>query len=432
LALSVVVAAAVLPACIPGDGGGDGYELTAYFDKAVSLYEASDVKILGLSAGTVDEIEVEGTKVRVRMTIDAEQPLPADVKATIVPFSLIGERYVQLFPAWTPGQDKAPPGSVIPLERTTIPTEPDEALEALKKFLDALDPKATGRLVTNLADDLRGNGQGINDALRGLADLTSTLAAKDSELVGIIENFDRFAATLRSRERQLGRVMDQFSSATSLLAEERESIAKLVDSLARLSADGVDLITEHGGRLDTDLTTLTRVLQSVRANLNAVTTLLDAGPTLVAGEDFAGTEDGLISAWDPTFHHIDLRNVAGPTVAQILTSLGLGQIPSVCIEIDVDCEGPPGPIVTSPAGSSSASSSSSASASTAAASGPTPGMGGNLRNGGGLIAPLQTPATAPAPPPLPDLAMTLLAKAAGGGAFDSFKRLLREVVGAAW
>ena len=410
LGIAVVVGAAVLPAC--SSGGGGGYQVTAYFDKAVSLYEASDVKVLGLSAGTVDDIEVEGTRVRVRMTINADQPLPADVQATIVPFSLIGERYVQLFPAWTPGRPKAEPGIVIPTERTTIPTEPDEALAALKKLLDSLDPNATGRLVTNLADDLKGNGQGINDALRGLAELTSTLAAKDGELVGIIENFDRFAATLRSRERQLGQVMDQFASATGLLAEERENIAKLVDSLSRLSADGLDLVNEHGSRLDRDLTVLTRVLQSVRANLDAVGVLLDSGPTLIAGHDLEGTEDGLIAAWDPTFHHLDLRNVAEPTLAQLLDSIGFGPVEGVCVPLDVDCEVVPGP------------------ASTATAS-RTQSMG----NGGGLLRPLESPprpTKAAASAPLPDLSMAMPAKAGTDGPFGSFKRLVRELMGAAW
>ena len=86
---------------------------------------------------------------------------------------------------------------MIPLERTSIPVEPDEALAALKRFLDSLDPGATGRLVTNLADDLEGNGQKLNTALGGLADLTSTLADKDDELVRIIDHFDDFTATLR-------------------------------------------------------------------------------------------------------------------------------------------------------------------------------------------------------------------------------------------
>lgn len=342
LVVVLAVGAAGLAACTTG-GAGDGQKVTAYFDKAVSLYEQSDVKILGLSAGTVNDIEVEGTRVRVDMTIDGDQPIPAEVKATIVPLSLIGERYVQLFPAWTPGTPRAEGDLVIPLERTSVPTEPDEALAALKKFLDGLDPNATGRLVTNLADTLDGNGQGLNDALKGLADLTTNLAAKDGELVGIIENFDRFTATLRTRERQLGRVMDQFATTTELLADERENIATLVDALARLSADGLDLVVEHGGRLDQDLTKLTRLLQSVRANMDTVLQLVDATPVLVAGKDHDGQVEGLAAAYDPAFHHIDLRNSSSPTVAQLLTSLPFGESLDVCLEIDVDCEITPFP-----------------------------------------------------------------------------------------
>lgn len=341
LALAVAVTAvAALAACVPGGGGSSGYEMTAFFDKAVSLYEQSDVKILGLSAGKVNEVEVVGTKVRVRMTIDSDQPVPADVKATIVPLSLIGERYVQLFPAWTQGQPKAEPGAVIPVERTTVPTEPDEALAALKKFLDGLDPNATGRLVQNLADDLDGNGQALNDALRGLADLTGTLAAKDAELVGIIEHFDRFTTTLRTREQRLGQVMDQFATATKVLADERANIGKLVDALSRLSADGLDLVTEHGGRLDRDLTALTRLLQSVRAHMDTVTQLLDALPLTVAGPALDGTR-GLAGAYDAKYHHLDLRNATSPTVAQIIntTDVLFPDTNEPCIpELDVTCE----------------------------------------------------------------------------------------------
>ena len=337
LAVTAVVAAA-LPAC--SSGGGGGYELVAWFDKAVSLYEQSDVKVLGLSAGTVEEIEVVDTLVRVRMTIRDDQPVPPDVRATIVPLSLIGERYVQLFPVWQEGQPRAEPGTEIPVERTTIPTEPDEALAALKKFLDALDPNATGRLVRNLAADLDGNGQGINDALGGLADLTGLLASKDAELVGIIEHFDRFTATLRTRERQIGTVMDQFAGLTSLLAEERGNVEKLVDALARISVDGLDLVGEHGARLDRDLTVITRLLQSVRANLKTIDTLLEATPIMVAGKELDGTR-GLAGAWDRRFHHIDLRNATTPTLAALLDEIGINSNP-VCIDgIDVDCEATP-------------------------------------------------------------------------------------------
>ena len=53
-----------------GGGGGGTYKLVAYFPRAVSVYQSSQVKILGLPAGTVDKIEVVGTEVKVTMSID--------------------------------------------------------------------------------------------------------------------------------------------------------------------------------------------------------------------------------------------------------------------------------------------------------------------------------------------------------------------------
>lgn len=334
LAVVAAVAAGVLPACTDN---GPTYELVAWFPKAVSLYEQSDVKVLGLSAGTVEDIEVVGTRVRVRMRIRRDQPVPPDVRATIVPLSLIGERYVQLFPVWKEGQPRAEPGTEIPVERTSIPTEPDEALAALKKFLDALDPDATGRLVQNLADTLEGNGQGLNDALRSFGDLAALLASKDDELVRIVEHFDDFTATLRTRERQIGQTLDRFATLTTLLSQERTSVEALVDSLSRLSVDGLDLVTEHGSRLDRDLTVLTRVLQSVRANLTHVEQLLEAAPIMVAGRDRDGSA-GLVAAFDEHYRHLDLRNATGPTLTRLFETVLLPTPIEVCIDIDVDCE----------------------------------------------------------------------------------------------
>lgn len=340
--LVVLLGVVALPACSQSP---KGIELTAYFDKAVSLYEKGDVKILGLSSGKVTEVQVVDTKVRVKMRLNEGTRVPDDVQATIVPLSLIGERYVQLFPAWTHGEPEAKNGAVIPLERTSIPVEPDEALAALKKFLDTLDPNATGRLVKNLAADLKGNGQLLNDALGQFAELTATLADKDEQLGHLIENFDKFTATLRTRESQLGKVMDQFAVTTGLLADERDTIAKLVKALAQTSSAGLDLISEHGGALNTDVQTLTDTLLVVNENLAHVRDFLSATPMLVAGANLDG-QQGLVSSFDPAFKHIDLRQATTPTLALLLNALGLPS-EGICLPLDVECEESPLPISAS-------------------------------------------------------------------------------------
>ena len=345
LAVAVAALASLLGACT--GSGDDGYRLTAYFSRGISLYAGSDVRVLGLPAGEIESVSIDGTRVKVVMSVRSSIPVPADVQATIVPLSLIGERYIQLFPAWTEGTPRAAPGAVIPLERTSIPVEPDEALAALKRFLDSLDPGATGRLVTNLADDLEGNGGTLNTALGSLADLTSSLADKDDELVRIIDHFDDFTATLVTREQQLGKVLDSFAQTAAILAEERRQIERLVSSLAQLSVDGLDLVSEHRVKLQHDLDVLTRLLLSVQANMDSVQQLLDAAPIMVAGEDLDGKNEGLNAAYDPLHHRIDLRNATSPVLSDLFRTIGLPSL-AVCVPAGVTCAPGTTPLATLP------------------------------------------------------------------------------------
>jgi len=331
----VVLAAVLLSSCsVVGGGGGKRYKLAAWFPKTVALFKDSQVRVLGLPAGQVTKVEAMGDKVRIEMKVKDSVPVPADVHATIVPLSLIGERYVQLFPVWTTGQPRAHSGDVIPMERTEVPVEPDEALGALKKFLDSLDPSATGRLVQNAANDLSGNGQSLNDAVANLSTLVGTLADKDQQLGDIIDNFDKFTIVLRTREVQLGNVMDSFANLTGLLSQERKAIENTVRNLGSVSTDAFDLLSVNRAGLDKDLTELTRVLQAVKVNVGSVQQLLDSGPLLV---------NGLSNAYAPQYHRIDLRTSLSPTVAQALGNLGLGF--TVCLPIDVGCT-PSGPTTT--------------------------------------------------------------------------------------
>jgi virulence factor Mce-like protein len=318
-------------------GGGTTYKLVAWFPRAVSLYPSSQVRVLGLPAGNVDAVDVVGTQVRVTMSIDRDVPVPKNVKALIAPQSLIGERYVQLSPAWRQGDERAPDGMEI--HDTVIPVEPDEALAQLKKFLDSLDPNGLGRLINNAADDLQGEGPTLNHALDQVSQLVSTFAAKDNELADIVDNFDKFTSTLETRETQLGDVLSAFSQATQVLADERQGIENLLAGLASLSTNGLQLVSKHADRLRTDLDTLTRLAQSIDANLSGLSQLLDSGPSLAKG---------LIGAYNPTARAINLRQNWGPLVEAALgpvikSVLPGATLPGPCIPGLQTCDAPVAP-----------------------------------------------------------------------------------------
>ncbi|MEY2451716.1 MAG: phospholipid/cholesterol/gamma-HCH transport system substrate-binding protein [Acidimicrobiaceae bacterium] len=332
LALAVI-GALMASGCSFVGGGGSSHTLVAYFPRAVSLYKSSQVKVLGLPAGTVESVEVVGTEVKVTMSIQSDIPVPKDVSALIAPQSLIGERYIALSPAWRTGMEKAPDGMELrntpeQPNRVIIPVEPDEALAELKKFIDALDPNGLGNLITNLSDDLKGQGPTLNHALDQVSQIVVTFAEKDQQLVNIVDHFDKFTATLTTRESQLGDILSTFAQATQVLADERQGLENLLAGLADLSRDGLSLVSKHSQQLRTDLDTLTRLAQSIDVNLDTLVQLLDSGPLLVKG---------IQGAYNPALRAFNLRENFGPVAQAALGPLwefifGPGvEPPAVCV-----------------------------------------------------------------------------------------------------
>src|SRR3954449_10622212 len=105
--------------------GSHDRTLTAMFPRTTSLYAGAKVKVLGVAVGKVDSIKVKGTSVQVRMTYDSGVNLPRDVHALIVPPSIVGDRFVQLAPAYESGAT-LPDGARLGLDRTGVPVELDE------------------------------------------------------------------------------------------------------------------------------------------------------------------------------------------------------------------------------------------------------------------------------------------------------------------
>ena len=101
----VIVVALVAAGVIWMLGGKDDTKtVTAYFPRAVSVYEGSDVRVLGVPVGKVEKVVPEGTRVKVTMRYDGSVKVPADAQAVIVSPSVVGDRYIQLAPAYKSGK----------------------------------------------------------------------------------------------------------------------------------------------------------------------------------------------------------------------------------------------------------------------------------------------------------------------------------------
>src|SRR3989337_2825358 len=96
-----IVVALLVAAGITWLGGEERKTLTAHFPRTISIYEGSDVRVLGVPIGTVDTVTPSGTDVVVTMSYDAVVKVPEDAAAVIVSPSVVGDRFVQLTPRYT-------------------------------------------------------------------------------------------------------------------------------------------------------------------------------------------------------------------------------------------------------------------------------------------------------------------------------------------
>src|SRR6476620_12425504 len=127
VAVLAVVAALVL-AAMPDQ---EKKYVTASFPRTVSLYEGSDVRILGVPVGKVESVRPSGTDVTVKMWYDAKYDVPADAKALIISPAIVGDRFIQLTPVFHKGQKVLASGARLSTSDTSTPLELDQIYQSI-------------------------------------------------------------------------------------------------------------------------------------------------------------------------------------------------------------------------------------------------------------------------------------------------------------
>lgn len=268
---ALLVAVAIVTTSCALLGGGEERTYKAMFSRAIQVFPGGKVRVLGVDVGVVKEVEIAADAVEVTFVVDdPEIQLPADVEAAIVPASLLGERYIQLFPAYQAGPALRP-GGTIPLERTAVPSEPDELLRSLQDYLGALDPEAVNKFVTNAAAVLDGNGQELNDLIHNAANVIGTLAAKRDDLAKIIVEFERLTTALATRKAALARVIRSYNEVVGTITLNRAAVEGSITGLNEMAIELAALLSAHQGTLNQDLDTLTTTGRTLRRNIHTFT-----------------------------------------------------------------------------------------------------------------------------------------------------------------
>ena len=202
----------------------------AYYDDVSGLMPSSRVKLRGVQIGNVQDIQLEGDRVRIEMLIEDEfaEIIPANSIAELGAAGLMGGTEIVIIQG--DAKECIQPDAVI-----TGRVKPDLVGSMAGKAGDLLDGLNT--TVGSLNDLLSANGEAITQMITNLetmsASVNSMLNAARHDIDGTLDNLHTFTNTLAANSSRIEAMIGNIDKVTTDLAEA-QFVEKLNSTLTSL------------------------------------------------------------------------------------------------------------------------------------------------------------------------------------------------------
>lgn len=313
LIVPAVIVALVVAAALTMFGGEDRKTLTALFPRTISVYEGSDVRVLGVPVGTVDSVTPSGTDVVVTMSYDAEVQIPAEAEAVIISPSVVGDRYVQLTPAYTGGEQLAD-NATLEADRTAVPLELDQIYENLDKLNVALGPNGANRngalsdLLEVTAANFGGQGERFHQTIEDFGKFSETLSDNREEFFSSTRSLQGFISTLAENDATVRRFNQSMADVSTVLEGEREELSAALENLSVALGQVSTFVRDNREILGRNIKGLNRVSKVLVKQRAALDEILTVAPTAL---------NNLALTYNPQAGTLDTRSNLGEIGYQI-------------------------------------------------------------------------------------------------------------------
>jgi virulence factor Mce-like protein len=211
--LAVVAACLAVGLAIDGLPKGPNASKPKYWvelDNAFGLIQGGDLKIAGVRAGKITDLELDRRSLKAKVGFQVLQSgfgdLRADTTCESRPQSLIGEYFLDCNPGTAPRRLRN--GAVIPVSRTSSTIPPDLVNNILRKP----QRERLSILISELGAGVAGNGANLNDAIRRAVPalretdrVLAILARQNKVITDLNVNADTILRRLAGNKRDVGR-----------------------------------------------------------------------------------------------------------------------------------------------------------------------------------------------------------------------------------
>jgi phospholipid/cholesterol/gamma-HCH transport system substrate-binding protein len=229
----------------------------ADFANADGLASGDDVRVEGITVGSVNSVSVQGDHVHVSFDIKSDIDLGGQSRATIEVATVLGNLFMQVESA---GPGHLAGGATIPESRTVVPYSLLGALNAFGEFSQKTNIPTLQRSLRTLASTIAGIAPGdARAALDGLAKVSGTLAAKQRQVSDVLSAAQSIVQTLNKNSGALVGLLVQGQEFLHLVVQRHALVDQLLRDTARLGNQLRALMQHNREQLNSFLSSIDTV-----------------------------------------------------------------------------------------------------------------------------------------------------------------------------
>ncbi|MEU5593246.1 MCE family protein [Streptomyces sp. NPDC020298] len=242
---------------------GDGRTYSAAFSEAGGLKPGDEVRIAGVKAGKVEDVDLDGDHVKVTFKVKGDPRFGTRTGASIRVRTILGAKYLALSPKG-PGQLK--PGSEIPLGRTVAAYDVVQAFSDLTTTSEKIDTGRLAKALDTISTTFQDSPAEVRASIKGLSRISRTVASRDKALSELLSHAKGTTGVLADRSKDFTALVDDGDKLLTEISKRRKAIHKLLKTSAALGIELSGLVEDNDKEIGPALGGLKQVVQMLERN----------------------------------------------------------------------------------------------------------------------------------------------------------------------
>ncbi|HZQ30684.1 MAG TPA: MCE family protein [Mycobacterium sp.] len=249
--------------------GSDAHVYHVEIANVGTLESNSPVMINDVIVGSVGKMTVgsrtaQGWHANVDVSVRPDVVVPANAVASVGQTSLLGSMHLELDPPLgEQARGSLPPGSTIPLDKSSTYPSTEQTLSSLSLVVNAGGLGQLGDVIHNFNASVHGREKQIRDLLSRLDTFVGTLDTQRDNIIASVQALNRLAGTFAGQRDVLNDALKKVPPALDVLIKERPNITTALTKLGTFSDTATRLVNDSEDDLVTNLKNLEPTLKAL-------------------------------------------------------------------------------------------------------------------------------------------------------------------------